>query len=93
MGHSESDRRERFGAILDALEYGAPPHGGIAMGLDRIVMLIADEVNIREVIAFPKNQRGADLMFHAPTPVTKEQLAEVGLELRRETEAAAEEEA
>ena len=71
MGHSPEAQKERFGAILDALEYGAPPHGGIAMGLDRTIMLFTDEENIREVIAFPKNQRGADLMFEAPSPVDR----------------------
>lgn len=82
MGHSPDAQQERFGAILEAFEYGAPPHGGIAMGIDRLLMLLADEENIREVMAFPKNQRGADPMFEAPAPVEDEQLAEVGLMLR-----------
>lgn len=82
MGHSEEAQQERFGAILDALEFGAPPHGGIAMGIDRWVMFAADETNIREVMAFPKNQRGVDLMFDAPSPVEEQQLVDVGLALR-----------
>ncbi len=82
MGHDAEARQERFGAILDALEYGAPPHGGIALGLDRLVMQIADEENIREVMAFPKNQRGSDVMLEAPSPVDDAQLADVGLALR-----------
>jgi aspartyl-tRNA synthetase len=93
MGHSPEAQRERFGAILDALEYGAPPHGGIAMGLDRTIMLFTDEENIREVIAFPKNQRGADLMFHAPSPVDPQQLEEVGLMLKPSVDGSEEEQA
>ena len=89
MGHSEPDIQDRFGAILDALEYGAPPHGGVAMGIDRVVMLMASEQTIRDVIAFPKNQRGVDLMFNAPTPVEQQQLDDVGLMLNPKTAAAA----
>ena len=81
MGYSAEDTAVRFGALLDALDYGAPPHGGIAMGIDRFAMILADEDNIREVIAFPKNQRGLDLMFQAPDAVGREQLVDVGLAL------------
>ncbi|GAI32718.1 unnamed protein product, partial [marine sediment metagenome] len=84
LGYSDEETSERFGHMLEAFEYGAPPHGGIALGIDRIVMLLAGEETIREVIAFPKNQSAADLTFNAPSPVTEEQLAELHLRLREE---------
>jgi aspartyl-tRNA synthetase len=84
MGYSPGDTATRFGALLDALEYGAPPHGGIAMGIDRYLMLLANEENIREVIAFPKSQRGLDLMFEAPDSVGLEQMGELGLSVSPE---------
>ena len=84
MGYSPEDTASRFGALLEALDYGAPPHGGIAMGVDRFVMLLADELNIREVIAFPKNQRGLDLMFQAPDSVGLDQISDLGLSVDTE---------
>jgi len=84
LGYNDEEVEERFGHMLEAFQYGAPPHGGIALGLDRIVMILAGEETIREVIAFPKNQSAADLTFDAPSPVTEEQLAELHLRLRNE---------
>ena len=84
LGYSDEEVEERFGRFLEAFDYGAPPHGGIAPGIDRIVMLLAGEETIREVIAFPKSQTAADLTFDAPSPVTEEQLAELHLRLREE---------
>ncbi len=78
---SEEDTQLRFGHMLDAFEYGAPPHGGIAWGLDRLVMIFADEPNIREVIAFPKDQKAKDLMFGAPSAMPEEQVAEAGVRI------------
>ena len=79
MGHTVDGMRDQFGALLDALEYGAPPHGGIAIGLDRWAALYAEVDNIREVMAFPKTQSGTDLMMDAPSPITQKQLDELGL--------------
>jgi aspartyl-tRNA synthetase len=85
MGHSVEGMRDQFGALLDALEYGAPPHGGIAFGLDRWAALFADQDNIREVMAFPKTQSGADLMMGAPSPIAEAQLDELGLHVVKRT--------
>jgi len=84
MGYSDREIEQRFGHMLQAFEYGAPPHGGIAPGIDRTVMILAGEPNIREVIPFPKTQEAIDLLFDAPSPVTEEQLAELHLRLRDE---------
>ena len=79
LGMTESQAKARFGFLLDALKFGAPPHGGIALGLDRFAMMIARTTNIRDVIAFPKNQKAKDLMTGAPAPVDAKQLKELGL--------------
>ncbi len=79
--------QQRFGHMLEAFEYGTPPHGGIAPGIDRICMILADEPNIREVIAFPKNQAARDVMGNAPSPVEPEQLKELHIKLDLTTEA------
>jgi len=79
MGHTIEGMRDQFGALLDALEYGAPPHGGIALGVDRWAALLANQANIREVTAFPKTQSGSDLMLGAPSPISQDQLTELHL--------------
>jgi aspartyl-tRNA synthetase len=82
MKLNDEEIKEQFGHMLEAFEYGAPPHGGIALGIDRLVMLFADEEGIREVIAFPKTQSAQDLMMNAPSPVDEKQLRELHLQLR-----------
>jgi aspartyl-tRNA synthetase len=83
LGMSDEEARSRFGFFLEALEYGTPPHGGIALGLDRIVMVLAGADSLREVIPFPKTARAVDLMVDAPTPVSEAQLKELGIVIRK----------
>jgi len=82
LGLSEEEVAEKFGFFVEAFEYGAPPHGGIALGLDRIIAILAGRSNLRDVIAFPKTQSGTDLMMDAPGRVRPEQLAELGISVR-----------
>ena len=83
LGMTEEEARSRFGFFLEALEYGTPPHGGIALGLDRIVMILAGADSLREVIPFPKTARAVDLMVDAPTPVSESQLRELGISVKK----------
>jgi aspartyl-tRNA synthetase len=83
LGMTEDEARSRFGFFLEALEYGTPPHGGIALGLDRIVMILAGAESLREVIPFPKTARAVDLMVDAPTPVSESQLKDLGITVKR----------
>ncbi len=83
VGHDKNQVNEKFSGMINALSYGAPPHGGIAPGIDRIVMLLAGEKNIREVTMFPMNQNAQDLMMNAPSKVSEEQLKELSLNLKK----------
>jgi aspartyl-tRNA synthetase len=81
-GYKKDQVDEKFSGMINALSYGAPPHGGIAPGIDRIVMLLANEKNIREVTMFPMNQNAQDLMMNAPSEVDEAQLKELGLSVK-----------
>jgi aspartyl-tRNA synthetase len=83
LGMDEAEQKERFGFFLEALQYGTPPHGGIALGLDRIAMILAGAPSLREVIAFPKTAAATDLMMVAPTPVSEAQLRELNIRIKR----------
>jgi aspartyl-tRNA synthetase len=85
LGFTEEQAYEQFGFLLDAFRFGVPPHGGLAFGLDRIVMLLSGSKSIRDVIAFPKVQNSSDLMTEAPAPVADKQLEELGIDVRKET--------
>ena len=81
-GYNKAEVDEKFSGMINALSYGAPPHGGIAPGIDRIVMLLANEKNIREVTMFPMNQNAQDLMMNAPSEINQDQLKELYLSIK-----------
>jgi aspartyl-tRNA synthetase len=83
LGFSQEEAKSQFGFLMDAFEYGAPPHGGIAFGLDRLVAILGGQETIRDFIAFPKNNSGRDVMIDAPAPIDNEQLKDLHLKLDR----------
>lgn len=85
LGFSDEEAEAQFGFLMNALEYGTPPHGGIALGLDRIVMILAGSNNLRDTIAFPKTGSAVDLLTQAPSTVSNAQLKELGLEVEEES--------
>ena len=82
-GYDKNQVDEKFSGMINALSYGAPPHGGIAPGIDRIIMLLAEEKNIREITMFPMNQNAQDLMMNAPSSIEDEQLKELGITIKK----------
>ncbi|HMB95451.1 MAG TPA: amino acid--tRNA ligase-related protein, partial [Tepidisphaeraceae bacterium] len=89
LGIDATAQQQKFGFLLDALKYGAPPHGGIALGLDRLIMMLRGTSNIRDVIAFPKTQSGADLMCGSPSPIDERQLRDTHIRVTLPVKAAA----